>query len=180
MRPRFVASAVRCHQCVYPVLVVLRNALIFNVGFVLGYTNAAVQRRKLRVVVRVVEAALFGAVIALPVTHHPQPDSAVRAQRRCFRSSRVLLAASGAFGMSGNRGGYQDWRSAFVFPRPFVPSAFAEKTLNKASHPTPTRRVVRRRMASILVLGLHSIRASIRGGWTRRSSYRVNNLYSCS
>ena len=43
------------------------------------------------------------------------------------------------------------------------------KMHNKPSHPTPTRRVVGRFLASILVLGLHGLRASIRGGWTRRS-----------
>ena len=53
----------------------------------------------------------------------------------------------------------------------FDPLSFAppKKTPNKASHPTPTRWVVRRFLASILVLGLHSLRTSIRGGWTRRS-----------
>lgn len=45
-----------------------------------------------------------------------------------------------------------------------------KKTPNKASHPTPTRWAVRRFLASILIFGLHSLRASIRGGWTQRSA----------
>ena len=48
------------------------------------------------------------------------------------------------------------------------------KKHNKVSHPTPTRWVVQRRSASILVLDLHSLRASFRGGWTRRcADYRM-------
>ena len=43
------------------------------------------------------------------------------------------------------------------------------KTHNKASHPTLTRSPVRRGLASILFFDLHSLSASIRGGWTRRS-----------
>ena len=45
---------------------------------------------------------------------------------------------------------------------------------HKASRPTPTRFLVWRGLASILVLGLHSLRASIRGGWTRRCCYGCN------
>jgi hypothetical protein len=47
------------------------------------------------------------------------------------------------------------------------------KSTNKPSHPTPYRPLVRRRLASILVFVLHILKASIRGGWTRRCAEMI-------
>jgi hypothetical protein len=63
-------------------------------------------------------------------------------------------------------------RGGFFADNLFVEAEAGHKKPNKASHPTPANRVVGRLLASILVLVLHNLRASIRGVSTYAFSRR--------
>jgi hypothetical protein len=98
----------------------------------------------------------------------PAPLAVVRAELRlAFRHvpASIRHHARGVVSVDASHSGKYGFDLLLLAP--------PKKTPNKASHPTPTRWVVPRLLASILILGLHSLRASIRGGWTQRSANKI-------